>query len=129
MAGADAGDVWREGEGVIHFTLTGPLHGYTIQSRGSFWNKRSRAYHAWKDLVRLTARAAGVPDEIPEDERWGIRTVIYWKGKARVDPENIQKGILDSMWKQDRRVSHGEFMSYEKNGPERCEVAVWRVGK
>lgn len=111
----------------FRFNLAGPLHGYTAQSRGSYWNKRSREYHAWKDLVRLAGREAGIPDEIPPEERWGIKTEIFWKGKARIDPENVQKGILDSLWKQDRRVSRGEFVSTENAGPERCGVAVWRI--
>lgn len=109
------------------FKLEAPLHGFTISTGRSLWTKRAKAYAAWKEYVRLTANAAKVPQEIPEDERFGVRVLIYWNKKARVDGDNILKGATDSLFARDRRVSSGAYQSLEHTGVEKCEVGVWRV--
>ena len=107
------------------FVVDAPVMGAVRMTQRSKWcNPRARAYLAYQKRVRLLANVAGVPDEIQEDERAALEVVVYWKRKARADLDNCCKGILDSLWTQDRRVNLFTATAVEHAKAERAEVRV-----
>ena len=75
----------------------------TTQMRKHF-DKAYHRYAKWKDFCRSVANTKGVPSDLASSKRYEVHVAVYWKGKARADLDNCCKGILDSLWKQDRRV-------------------------
>jgi len=106
--------------------VRGYVHGMVKLDRAKA--KRKREYDAWKSLVRFTANTAGVPSEIASSESWAVCVVAEWTGRARIDGDGVLKGVLDALWKRDRRVLIGEYRSVEcVEGEELVRIIVWEI--
>lgn len=72
---------------------------YHRTTQGSFWNKGSKRYAAWKQYVRLAAGKCfeGTP-------RGEVRTEIYFGKENHADSDNIIKGILDALFENDKEM-------------------------
>jgi len=107
------------------FQVDGPLQGYVRTTQRQKWvDPRYKRYVDWKRAVRLFANLAGIPESLPADSRAVLSIAVTWKRKARLDGDNFLKGILDSLWSQDRRVMELHYMSFEGAEAERASVSV-----
>lgn len=100
------------------FTIDGPLRGYSVRA-GMYHDP---AWKAWKQMVRMLANAAGVPETPTETTR--ISVEIYWKKKARVDGSNVVKLIEDAVFPQDRLLEGGSWFRRLNTGEEKAIVTV-----
>lgn len=117
---------------------------YHRTTQGSFWNKGSKRYLAWKEYVQATFMEAmksqitsqehnllermifrhGKPIALDNEEA-EMMVDIYWKNEAHADGDNIFKGIADALYVNDKNVWRGAFkgiLAGDKKG--RVEVAV-----
>lgn len=107
------------------FQLEGPLQAYVRTTQRQKWvDPRYKRYLGWKGLVRLFATAQGIPDSLTQDCRATVSAAVMWNRKARLDGDNFIKGILDSLWPQDRRVMELHYTAFEHTGAERASVTV-----
>jgi hypothetical protein len=107
------------------FEVTEQLQGYVRTTQKQKWvDPRYKRYLGWKGLIRLLANVAGVPDELPRDSRAVVSCAVTWNRKARLDGDNFLKGILDSLWRQDRRVMELHYAAFEGAGKERAVITV-----
>lgn len=117
---------------MIRFEIEGPIRGYV---HGGFLKfnrakaKRYREYNAWRDLVRTVANTAGVPGELNKDDAWEIVLSIHWIKRAKIDGDGVLKGVLDALWKSDRRVLFGRYSALEHMGAERVLVGIQKVSE
>ena len=117
---------------------------YFRSTQGSFFNKGSRRYHAWKDYVRkvfmqearelissqqynlldLTHAKKGKPIEMLNEE-CQMMINIFWKNNVHGDADNIFKGIADALFLNDKDIWFGSFRALpagDKKG--RVEVSI-----
>jgi hypothetical protein len=85
---------------VVSFTVPGEPMGF-MDAR-CYWNKKVKAYHAFRDKVKLYAKQAGaaVPLRPTQEQPYIITTTtIYLRGKRGrpPDPENVHKCIVDAL--------------------------------
>lgn len=107
--------------------------GYHRTTQGSYWNAGSKRYKAWKDYVaacyersmpsqrRSTASINQKP--IASKEKHYLRTMIYFANNARPDPDNVQKGIADALFQNDKNVAGSYDFAFDKERP-RVEVQI-----
>jgi Holliday junction resolvase RusA-like endonuclease len=115
-----------EGEMEMYsFQIDGPLQPYVRTTQRQKWvDLRYRRYVEWKKAVRLIANLSGLPETLPPDSRAVVSVAVMWKRRARMDGDNFIKGILDSLWKQDRRVLELHYTAFEGAKAERASVSV-----
>jgi Holliday junction resolvase RusA-like endonuclease len=88
-----------------HFTIDKPM-GYVRTTQMQKWvDPDYKRYQAYKTAVALTARNEGVPNEIQEGHRAQVEVFCTFPNEKHADLDNILKGVLDAIWRQDRRVS------------------------
>jgi Holliday junction resolvase RusA-like endonuclease len=105
------------------FIVEGPLVGYVRTTQRAKWvDPAYKRYQAFKATVRLLANAAGVPECI--DASASVWVHVHWVKRARCDLDNAIKAILDSLWKNDRRVQYINAGSYEGKVEEKAFVEV-----
>ena len=106
--------------------------GYHRTTQGSYWNEGSRRYYAWKEYVvaafeRGTRRTPkeGKPLALKKGEKAQVAIKVYWKNGAHADLENIVKGVLDSLFENDKCVN-GIKATCEpaEDGKGRVEVEI-----
>jgi hypothetical protein len=78
----------------------------------------SDEYKSYKALIRYAALGAGlarlpktIDNVIPH-----LSVFINWRGKARLDWDNVVKAIQDALWRNDRDVDPGSFRVYRNTG-------------
>jgi len=90
---------------------------YTRATQDSTWNPTYRRYIAWKQFVQL-AFIAGRPafagqakrriiqggKPIEGKPRGTVHAAISFGDETRCDPDNVVKGILDSLFENDKHV-------------------------
>ena len=109
----------------IRFKIDAPILGYRASVRGAFDPK----YRAYKDRVRMVATAAGVPILLPEyPSRARLCYVVRWTGRARIDKTNVEKAVEDALFRRDRRILEGEYMTLEGCAEESIEVSFEIIG-
>ena len=104
----------------IRFTIIGnqenptgnPIPYFRTTQRGKFGSKYKR-YQEWKDHVRA-AMEPEIPITYPErnatlalfdgEPRAHVLAVIWFGAETHADPDNIIKGILDSLFTNDSHV-------------------------
>lgn len=102
------------------FALGNPL-GYHRTTQQSKWNDASQRYEAWKSYVQGCYNDAGLPFENPIEEkplttsaenpmRMDIEIEFSSDGR-RPDPDNVFKGIADALFKNDKHLMAGSFVS------------------
>jgi hypothetical protein len=106
--------------------------------RGALWLPQARRYAAWKDYVRgalflIHPNSAPNMNDFPHGDfpfttkssiraRMDIR--IFWRNGVHGDPDNIFKGIADSLFKDDKFLD-GSFEScHSSDGQGKVEVDI-----
>ena len=103
-------------------SVEGPLCGYTrTTQRQKFVDPRAKRYDAWKKMVAWEARHHGFPVELDVCLAYEFRVIVRWRFKARIDLDNIIKGLLDGIWPQDR----GILSIHAEAGEHTGEEALW----
>lgn len=91
---------------------------YHRTTQGSFWNKSSKRYKAWKEYVREQYAQAHKSGSLPEVKptlkdgpepikgkvKGTVQVHIYFAGENHADPDNIVKGINDALFENDKHV-------------------------
>jgi hypothetical protein len=118
----------------ITFTIDGPLMGYRQTTKKSIFHPaeraRSQAYGAWKERVRLTAYAAGLPDlgMALKEKPPRLSVHVFWKGAVLRDFKNVLGGIEDALWylpQGDKYVKPGKYSDVTwDSGVEKAIVTV-----
>jgi Holliday junction resolvase RusA-like endonuclease len=110
------------------FTVPGPIMGAVRTTRRQMWvDPRYKAYEQYKAKVRMLANCAGVPDCLGPRGSYSLKLEAHWERLARVDLDNVCKGALDALWKQDRRVIHIWAHSFERQSEEKAIVTVRHI--
>lgn len=116
---------------------------YTRMLKGHF-RKDARVYMAWKEYVRseldrnawqddaaarykprYTLLSMPFPELVPAGGKAAVHVFISWKNKRNGDGDNILKGIMDALFKNDKCVWHGSFtgvMAEDRKG--RVDVLI-----
>lgn len=92
--------------------------------RGKFTSPRYAAYATFKKLVALKAAEACCPRALGDDDNMSVSVAVNWKRRQRIDLDNLVKAVLDSLWRQDRRVTRISCYSRESAGYEDMRVTV-----
>ena len=103
--------------------LEGPLQGHKCSVRNVF----GKGYVAWKRYVRLQADLAKVPQELDPNGKYRVTTEIWWKGRAKIDTENVQKATIDGLFKRDRRILEIHGYAYEVTGKEEARIKIEKL--
>ena len=108
--------------------------GYHRTTQGSYWNEGSRRYYAWKEYVvaafeRGTRRTpkAGKPLALKKGETAQISLKVYWKNGAHADLDNLVKGVLDSLFENDKyvnKINASCEMAEDKRGRVEIEITI-----
>ena len=98
------------------FIVPGSPVGYVTTTFRGKWNKNYKKFSDYAKEVRLHARSSGIsiPLYADIDRPLIIRTVSYFKNKVHCDPGNVQKGVVDALFYNDKE----SFRMHKKNkGP------------
>lgn len=112
---------------------------YTRVVHNALWLPGAKRYRAWKDYVRKSFFENNAEfvryderDRILDDEplstkpseRARMEVRIYWMNGVHGDPDNIFKGIADSLFKSDKFLD-GSFEScHARDGKGKVEVRI-----
>lgn len=111
--------------------------GYHRTTQGSYWNKGSKRYNAWKEYVtacyersvpsqvRLAASLGQKPIDLGKGKAY-LHTMIYYANNTRPDPDNVQKGIADALFVNDKNVAGSYDFTLDKENP-RIEIEITAV--
>ena len=83
-----------------------------------------KKYERWKRAFRLFANTQGFPEDLDLSKAYAIDVKISVIGKSRYDLDNAIKGILDSLFQQDRRVLAITGRIYEREAEESALVKL-----
>ena len=104
--------------------------GYHRTTQGSYWNDASKRYHQWKNYVAdAYCTAVGIrywQNEKPivsNKNKVYLHTKIFFANDSRSDPDNVQKGIADALFKNDKYVVGSYDFHFDKENP-RVEVEI-----
>ena len=113
-----------------HENRKGNPLGYHRTTQGSYWNKSSRRYYAWKQhVIDAYCEAGGLSDfstakPIPKSKKKiYLHTMTYFANDSRSDPDNVQKGIADALFQDDKYVAGSYDFDFDKENP-RVEVEI-----
>lgn len=109
---------------------------YTRVVGRALWTKAGKRYAAWKDWVQ-TCFYYGSPKEatknwivgrnkpiqLKPNQKAKMDIRIFWKNNAHADPDNIYKGIADSLFQNDKNLD-GSFESAVDPENPRVEVKI-----
>lgn len=110
--------------------LKGNPIGYHRTTQGSVWNAGSRRYNAWKQHVAAAfidgtgqmPFGTGKPINLGKAKAY-LHTIIYYANDVRPDPDNVQKGIADALFVNDKNVAGSYDFAHDKAKP-RVEVTI-----
>lgn len=81
------------------------VHPYVRTTQRQKWvDKRYKKYNEWRNAFRNWANAQSFPSELDPKKTYRLSVKIHLKGKSRADVDNLAKAIMDSLFKQDRRI-------------------------
>ena len=107
------------------FEIEAPLMGAVrTTQKAKFVDPRYKRYASWKKVVRLIANSNGIPTHLDPKKSYRFEVLAYWKAKQRIDGDNLLKALMDSLWKQDRRITSIEYVACEHNGRELARVSL-----
>ena len=92
--------------------------------RQKWVDPRYKKYKAYKILVRSLADQKGVPDTLDKDSSCAVDITAHWIKKQRCDGDNVIKGILDAIFKNDKRVLYINYRAIENTGKETANVKI-----
>jgi Holliday junction resolvase RusA-like endonuclease len=125
----DSGKVFPTGDHfrTWGFTLEAPLIGYVRTTQRQKWvDPRYKRYAMWKKMIRLIGNTKGIPDKLTPADSVSVQVEVYWKKKATHDIDNVLKGVLDSLWSNDRRVVNVHAFCWENTGKEHANIKIER---
>lgn len=102
---------------------------YHRTTQGSYWNKSSKRYNAWKNhVVNAYCDQTGTKDDGKKPvkksvERYNMDIMVYFKDKTHADSDNVFKGIADALFENDKYLSGSFDFDYDKENP-RVEVEI-----
>ena len=88
--------------------------GYHRTTQGGLWNKGSKRYAAWKQYVMAAFLKTNRLDTLLielGDVSVRVDIFILWANEKHADCDNVFKGILDALFKNDKGVAAGSFES------------------
>lgn len=111
-----------------------PIPYFRQTQRSARFNKNAIRYHHWKDYVRAAFNEAvdsftvsqNILLEVPVKAY--LHTRIYFANKKHADSDNIQKGIKDALFSNDKMVAGTYDFDYDKSAP-RVECTLIFVDK
>lgn len=95
---------------------------YLRSTQASQFSPQAKRYNAWKDFVRASYFDAVNPKTVIKREDFGrmhdmlqkkpitetvkarVSTFIHFGNETHADPDNVAKGILDALFKNDKHV-------------------------
>ena len=87
------------------FRVPGPIQGYVRTTQRQKWvDPRYKRYQRWKQTIRSIANVANVPEILCRDCRYQINVIVNWRRRPRCDADNVLKGLIDALWRQDRQI-------------------------
>lgn len=104
--------------------VSSPLVGFTKATVGKSWNRARAQYVKWKRRLRGIACEAGIPLTLNAGIHYEVRCAIAWRQKARVDTDDVLKGVNDSLWRKDRAALTVHAEAGEFTGREELKVIV-----
>ena len=84
--------------------------------------KRIRKYLAYKDTVRVASTNL-LFDRKPKNKIY-LDVMIWFGSHHHPDPENVRKGVQDSIFDQDKMVAVTVDFSYDPQKP-RVEITIY----
>ena len=102
---------------------------YHRTTQGSFWNKGSKRYSAWKNyVVKAYREQTGTRDNGKKpieksDDKVRMDATIYFKNRTHADSDNIFKGVADALFQNDKYVAGSFDFFYDKENP-RVEIEI-----
>ena len=111
------------------FTFSDPMGAVRTTQRAKWVDPRYKRYAAYKARLRLLANSNGVPSALDPKGSYSLRVNAWWKGKATCDLDNLIKGAMDALWKNDRRVVEIAAISHEGQliDNSSCTMTVTRI--
>ena len=105
--------------------IEGPLMGAVRTTQRQKWvDPRYKLYEQFKNYVRLLGNQARIPDTLSSSDKVFVRFNVYWTKRARIDADNIIKGVLDALWPNDRRVLSLWYETKEEAVTEHAEIFI-----
>lgn len=100
-----------------------PIPYFRQTQRSARFNKNAIRYHHWKDYVRTAFNEAvgsftvsqNILLEVPVKAY--LHTKIYYANKKHADSDNVQKGIKDALFSNDKMVAGTYDFDYDKDTP------------
>ncbi|HZS09555.1 MAG TPA: hypothetical protein VFD58_32305 [Blastocatellia bacterium] len=86
-----------------------PIPYFRQTQQSSRFNPAARRYHDWKDFVRAqfwlqTAKKLRTDKPYGKAAKGRLEVKIRFRGEAHADPDNIVKGLLDSLFENDKHI-------------------------
>ena len=104
-------------------TITGAVR---VTQRSKWTSAPWKRYQDFKNRIRQLADLKLIPRDLQPDDDVAIEVMCYWKKRARVDADNVLNGVVDSLFRRDRRVLSLHVYSIENTGkPERLTIVVY----
>ena len=95
---------------------------YTRTTQRAKYSAKYARYQGWKDYVRMcfeeyTGIACNPYQMLEVPVKAYLHTRIYFANKKHADPDNVQKGIEDAIFKNDKYVAGTYDFDYDKKNP------------
>ena len=112
--------------------------GYTRTTQAGTWVPKYQRYVRWKAHVAnafvnsnpegrsgflRTWALSGKPINLKGEKAY-LRTMIYYSSGTRSDPDNVQKGIADALFVDDKNVAGSYDFAWAPDGKGRVDVEV-----
>jgi len=104
----------------------GPIIGAVRVTQRSKWTSAPwQRYQAFKTRIRILADIQMVPRDLQPDDDVTVEVMAFFNKRARADADNVLKGVVDALFKRDRRVLSLHVKAIENTGkPERLTIMV-----
>lgn len=78
----------------------------------------------WAEKNMYHIRQLGHPILLEHNQRARMDIVIYWASNAHGDPDNVWKGIADSLFKDDKNLAGSFDFKMAENGAGRVDITI-----
>ena len=105
---------------------------YLRTTQGSKWSKKYQRYVAWKDWVEahFIEQIGEMPCQVFRiNQKYHVKTMMFFKNNAHADPDNVQKGIKDAIFSKplnDKYCSGEYYFDYDPKNA-RVEIEIKEV--
>ncbi len=100
------------------FVIYGSPIGFKTTTKRGKWSDNYKRYVVYKELVQREATAAGIklPLQATKDRPLMIRTVAYFKNGKHPDPGNVQKGVCDALFYDQKKAAMAKLKGRKSTG-------------